>query len=231
MTPTTTPVKAAAPAKKAAAKKTVAKKTAAAPKKSELTLTPLDLSDFLPKGTENKELDEFKLKVIDEAKKHSKAHHCGEYKSVLRNLGISEKAVEKANVTFTTLAGFEFNVQIEPKALAGKTADEQAQALLNALGDVSVGTGSGTASLKIPASSITSWEIQAKSGIQDPPTGYKWGRTSRRGRVIHLLPTNRGDWGYLTTGCSKSFSWSHHLPDNSGEPCARCLVLANRGFV
>jgi hypothetical protein len=200
-------------------------------------LEPLDFSEYVEPPSDNPELDAFKAKVIEEARKHSRNHHCGEYKSVLRALGISEKSVSEVKVSLETVTGFTFAVNVKPEEFAGKTSDEQATALAAKLGDVKVSAGSGvTGTLKIKPESIVSWSLPEKKaapvpGTDDAPEGYSWRYISSEGLVRHLVRMSHlvNSSGTYRTACSRTVyrSW---MPAEGMTPtrgtggnCTKCM--------
>ena len=208
------------PAKKTAAKRTAAKKTTA--KKAAATITDvetkeglqvLDVSKWADKTGSNAELEAFKKKVIDAARSHSNEFHCGEYKSVLKKLGIKESAAMTIPVSFETAAGFELTVRVLPGELHNKTLEEQLAVITDKVGKLTIsGSGGGKGTFKVKPESIVSWSIPDRVG-PEAPNGYEWMKI-RSGRVNHLVPTDRNGRGYVYLACGNSSNLSDLLPND-----------------
>jgi hypothetical protein len=133
---------------------------------TDTTLAPLDFSEVL-KDADPPELAAFKKKVIAEAKRHSSSFHCGEYKSILRALGIKEK---------------DLSVKVEIESSAGF--------ILDSLGEVGLySAGKALGIMKINPDTITRMEITAKpvtsAGAHQTPSGL-WAYAGPDGRVRHF---------------------------------------------
>lgn len=150
------------------------------------TLEPLDVSPWATEA-EPKALTDFKKKVVEVAKNHSRTHHCGEYKSVLRQLGM-EDAAKKIQVKLTS-GGFSFIVRVAPDTLVGLGVEKQAEVLIKAIGDVRINADNADAEgvIELNAKSITAWEIQTRPPTEMPgPNDGLWLYAGDDGRVQHF---------------------------------------------
>jgi len=153
------------------------------------TLEPLDLSAVIS-STEPPELKEFKKRVIEVAKQHSSSMHCGEYKSVLRQLGIKE-GEDKVKVELETAFGMVFTVETDPTKLHEKTVDEQKKVLLDTLGTLSLTSGNKSVGvMSVSADSVVRMTLVSTAtpfaNALDTPSGV-WLYGGPDGRVRHFF--------------------------------------------
>src|SRR6476661_2981150 len=172
------------------------------------TLEPLDLSAVIS-STEPPELKEFKKRVIEVAKQHSSSMHCGEYKSVLRQLGIKE-GEDKVKVELETAFGMVFTVETDPTKLHEKTVDEQKKVLLDTLGTLSLTSGNKSVGvMSVSADSVVRMTLVSTAtpfaNALDTPSGV-WLYGGPDGRVRHFFEgvqeTENHEFVRRTTGAN-----------------------------
>ena len=157
-------------------------------------MTALDFSRYVT--GDSPEMKEFKKKVIEVAQNHSNNFHCGEYRSVLRELGIKENEPGLVRVKVKTSEDWEFEVDVDPDKMHALDEDAQKEELVTVFAS-KVDDMAGF-KIKVPASQITEMEIN-----QALSAAYVWRYISEDGRVRHAVPveilTRRG-YAYSGTG-------------------------------
>lgn len=158
-------------------------------------MAALDVSPWV--DGDSQELRSFKKKVVKVAKDHSNRFHCGEYRSVLRELNISETE-PVVQVEVNTSTGLHAVLEVDPFDLNG--LDEQAQKdllaqklaeyLRDSAGvdlDPSLNPVEGmTLTSRIPGSMLTTTGYDATYGVW-------WYFTSGEGRVRHAFREERSN--------------------------------------
>lgn len=144
----------------------------------------LDFSTYV--SGDPPELKAFKKQVVEVAKNHSATFHCGEYRSVLRQLGIRESSdFLPVEVTCKTSEDWEFTVEVDPDEMI--TLDEEAQ--LEKIVEIFAGKVKEMAgfSIKIPSSSITSAEITKGRKREISDEIGVWRYATDHGRASHFF--------------------------------------------
>lgn len=144
-------------------------------------MTALDFSRYVT--GDSPEMKKFKQKVVEVAQNHSNNFHCGEYRSVLRELGIKENDPGLVRVKVKTSEDWEFEVDVDPDKM--HTMDEEAQKEELVTVFASKIDDMAGFKIKVPASQITEMEINPVLS-----SAHVWRYISEEGRVRHAIPVS-----------------------------------------
>lgn len=184
----------------------------------------LDVSPWIDSG-DSPDLAAFKQRVIEVAKAHSTRFHCGEYRSVLRELGVEEKETV-ISVRVTLNERHQVTISLRPTDL-NVEHQQQIEVLLR---KINGGTHS-SASLAFIAEDVTDARILTATPAQierengfDAERRVYWLYTSSEGRVRHAYRESpqerrRNAYGYVNSVCGRG---------ESNNPVVRSARAENR---
>lgn len=142
-------------------------------------MAALDFSRYVT--GDSPEMKKFKQKVVEVAQNHSNNFHCGEYRSVLRELGIKENDPGLVRVKVKTSEDWEFEVDVDPDKMHPLDEEAQKEELVTVFAS-KIDDMAGF-KIKVPASQITEMEINPVLS-----SAYAWRYISEDGRVRHAIP-------------------------------------------
>lgn len=189
-------------------------------------LQPLDLSAF--ENTDSPEVQELKRNVERVAMHYARRHNwCSEVQRALAEVGIT--GTQPLRVQATVL-GTEATVEVPLNKVQGKTAEQQAAAVAEAIGTIYI----GNTAVPFPASAVSSMTVlPPRTTITGIGAGDAWVRLTN-GRVLHLGHGWNEDGRYVRTACGESIRRTN-LVEASGvalnhrakcTPCARRLGIS-----
>ena len=183
-----------------------------------MTLEALTID--LPNNGDSPELAAFKQKVRQVGDKYARRRRVTE--EIYQELGVPEN-VSPVTVTLTVTQGYAIPVKVSPYLLVGKSAQEQAEVLLD---DIDHAISVSAKGRMLGSITLTVDDVVSMSMSSGPITpGYMW-LYIRRGRVQHAFrEDDDGTYG-LYSACSRVLRYRDNLFEESatgtGTRCKTC---------